>query len=435
MQTFCAVNESLLIEKIRAANERIVFISPGIYLPVARALGQRFQEFAGLNITVILDHSDEVCRLGYGEFAGLEYLQEQAKQQGFWLRSQPGLRLGVLLVDNETLIWSPTPQSIESPPGEDQIDLITPADMVANGMMLGVNPLQQICRAVVAEGEDINPYEAEIGAKAITPADVEQTKTALKRNPAVPVDLQRITRIYSTKLQFVELKVRNAKLSRSQFSLASDLLNADAKDELKGLLESKLRAFADLRDEAIQVPVFINGEQAFNSDKQPLTTALTEADLESIRHDIERKYTYDIPAFGRLIAKDDRQEFENQISAYQEQLKAHSQGVRALLKQQGDSIVSDAVQLIQTRLKAANKKAIPADNLKQIIEKSMERAKQEEPAVSVLFKDITYEQTQSDDFLAKVQKALPAGKRKQLGAITEHNQAALVRSPQSAQNK
>jgi hypothetical protein len=430
MQTFCAVNDQLLINGIRSATSRIVLIAPGIYLPVAQALGERFNELPDLDVTVVLDHSDEVCRLGYGDLAGLECLQTHARQKGFWLRSQPGLRVGVLLVDDETLIWSPTPQSIESPAGEAEDDLLSPSALMTNGLMIGSEPLRQICRAVVAEGENLNPNEAEIGLNAITPDDVAQTKSALQRNPAVPVDLQRITRVYSNKLQFVELKVRNAKLSRSQFSLSSDLLNADAKDEIKGLLESKLRAFADLRDEPIQVPVFIDGEQAFNGSGQPLLAGMTEASLESIRRDIERKYTYDIPGFGRLIAKDERQEFEKQIAAYQKQLEAHSLGVKELLDKQGENIVAEAVALIQGRLKSANKETIPTETLKQMINKGMDRAKQDEPGISMVFKDITYEQTQSQDFLTKVQKALPAGKRKQLGAITEHSQAALVRTQQ-----
>lgn len=427
MKTFCAVNDSLLIEKINAAKQRIVFIAPGIYSPVAKALGRRFKDIAGLDVTVVLDHGDEVCRLGFGELAGLELLQEQAKQQGFWLRSQPGLRVGVLLVDNETLIWSPTPQSIEAAPGEEPDDLIDSATAIANGLMIGTEPLEQISKAVVAEGEHLDLRSAEIGHSAITPDDVSRTKKALERNPAVPVDLQRITRVYSTKLQFVELKVRNAKISRSQFTLSSELLNADAKDELKGLLDSKLRAFADLRQMPIAVPVFIDGEQVYNGKGEPMMTMMTEADLEAIRRDIERKYTYDIMGFGRLIVRDEKPEYERLIKAYQSQLSDHSSGMKALLEKQSETIIAEAVELIQTRLKTASKEAVDAATLKTMIEKGMQRARTDSPEISLVFKDITYEQTQSEDFLLKVQKALPATKRKQLGTISEHNQAALAR--------
>ena len=51
---------------------------------------------------------------------------------------------------------------------------------------------------------------------------------------------------------------------------------------------------------------------------------MTESDLESVRRHIERRFTYDIQNFGRLIAKDDRQEFEKNIEAYRIQLDAHA---------------------------------------------------------------------------------------------------------------
>ncbi|MCG9059784.1 hypothetical protein LH452_12750 [Laribacter hongkongensis] len=360
MQTFREVNNQLLIDLIGAAKKRIVFIAPGVYLPVAEALAKRFHNVSDLNVTVVLDHDDEVCRLGYGTLEGLLHLQAQAKQKGFWLRTEPGLRVGVLLTDDNTLLWSPTPQSIEAPPGEpkgEPADLLTPPTRTNNGLMLGDKPLEQISRSIVAEGEDLDPKSAEIGHAAVTPDDIERTQAALQRNPAVPVDLQRITRVYSTKLQFVEFKVRNARLSRTQFTLSNDLLNVDAKDELKGLLDSRLRAYADLRDQPVEVPAFTDGKPTFNQSNTRLMTPLTEADLDAQRREIERKFTYDIPGFGRLIAKEDLQLFEQRIRALETQIKAHAQGLKTLLETQTNTIRDEAVELIEHRLRARPQRA------------------------------------------------------------------------------
>ena len=53
--------------------------------------------------------------------------------------------------------------------------------------------------------------------------------------------------------------------------------------------------------------------------------------------------------------------------------------------------------------------------LRDSIQKSLDRTKDEVPEVKLVFKDVTYEQTKNPEFRAKVDKALPAAKRKQMG--------------------
>ena len=45
-----------------------MFVTPGLTLAVAEVLGNRFHELDGaLDITVVLDSDEDVCRIGYGE--------------------------------------------------------------------------------------------------------------------------------------------------------------------------------------------------------------------------------------------------------------------------------------------------------------------------------------------------------------------------------
>lgn len=71
MSTFRAVNDETLIELIRRAERRIVYIAPGLYLPVAKAIGARF-ELGKLEITLVLDADEDVCWIGFGELAALQ---------------------------------------------------------------------------------------------------------------------------------------------------------------------------------------------------------------------------------------------------------------------------------------------------------------------------------------------------------------------------
>jgi hypothetical protein len=476
MKTFVPVDDAAMIQLIQAAGKRIVFIAPGLTEAVAQVLGQQIEQMDHIAITVVLDPDEEVVRLGYGEIAALELLQKLANRQGFALRSQPGLRVGVLLSDENMMVWSPTARTVEqapdsqatapsadaavpdaegvgaapapaappsfaatsgAPPIRPQAPAAPapaaapPAPVAPNGLMLGPNPAAQLAKAVSAEGTATRPQDGEIGRKAITPNEVAETAVALKKNPPIPVDLARITRVFSTKLQFVEYKVTRAKLSKMKLTVSGGLLNADAKGELEGMIDSKLSAFGEMRDVEIAVPAFINGVAA-EASGEPLMVKVSEASLERERHGIEKRFIYDIKDFGRLIEKDRKDEFQLLLAAYKTQLLAHAIGVRAMLDQQAAQIVDDAMDLIFARHESGRAQGkqvarLDFDSLRAELLAGLERTKGGIPTITLVFKDVTYEQTQSPDFRERLDKALPTTVRKRLGAWSAHFDAAKQR--------
>lgn len=410
MSTFQEVNDWSLIRLIGRAQERIVFVAPGIHRPVAEALGERLAEIDRLNVTVVIDPDEDVCRIGYGDAEGLELLSKYAAQQGFALMAQSGLRVGVLLVDDTTLVWSPTPCSVEAAPSG-----FGAAGMTApNGLLLGADPGEQLSKAVSAAGTDTLPLDAEIGLKVVTKEQVQETLESLKKNPPIPVDLARITRVFSTKLQFAEFTVKGANFSKRELKVSNDYMNADIQGELKGLIESRLRAFGDFRDEDVDVPAFSNGNEIFDRNGVRLTEKVSEASLQRQRSELERRFLFNVPGFGRLLAKDDKLEFEKLVMAFEQQLDVYTHGIRKRLEAQTGKIVDEAIALVVKRAAQA-KLQIDVDLLKEQITRGLVRAKDEETEVRLVFKDVTYEQTKNPEFLTKVNKALPAAKRKQLG--------------------
>lgn len=94
----------------------------------------------------------------------------------------------------------------------------------------------------------------------ITQEQVEATLDELQKNPPIPVDLARVTCVFSTKLQFVEFEIKRARLSQTQLIVPIDLLNADARGELKRLIKSKPLAFSEFKEVPVPVPAYFNGE-------------------------------------------------------------------------------------------------------------------------------------------------------------------------------
>ncbi|NCU19981.1 hypothetical protein EOM89_04415 [Candidatus Falkowbacteria bacterium] len=455
MSTFQEVDDTTLVTLIDQAQRRIVLLAPGVFAVVAQALGRRLAASARLQVTVIIDPEEDVCRIGYGDAVGLELLSRLASEYGFALMAQPGLRVGVLLVDDVTLVWSPTPRSVEAAPraphpasaarapngvilGADpgaqlaravaapETPTLTPA--AETGVILGANPGEQQARAGAAHEPPTPLPAAEIGVRAVTPAQVRQTLEALNKNPPIPVDLACITRVFSTKLQFVEFKVTGGRFSKRELKVANNYMNADIQGELKGLIESRLRAFGDYRDEEVAVPAFNQGEEVFDRHQNRLTEKVSEASLHRQRIALERRFLYTIPGFGRLMAKDDKGEFEKLVTAFRKQLEAHSHGIRQHLATQVDKIIAEAVALIQERA-ARTGLTMEVDDLKEEIRAGLSRAQDEAPEVKLIFKDVTYEQTKNPAFRAKVNKALPAAKRKQLGNWNQDFEAAKAVTP------
>lgn len=411
MSTFQEVNDASLMKLICKAQQRIVFVAPGVHEAVAKALVKRVAEIDRLQVTVVIDPDEDVCRIGYGDAKGLELLSIYADRQCLALMAQRGLRVGVLLVDDVTLVWSPTPRSVESAPLG---NAATPTEGAPNGLLLGANPSEQLAHAVSAAGTERLPLDAEIGVEVVTKDCVRKTLDGLAKNPPIPVDLARITRVFSTKLQFAEFTVKGAKFSKRELKVSNDYMNADIQGDLKGLVESRLRAFGDFRDEEVEVPAFNNGNEIFDSSQKRLKEKVSEASLQRQRNELERRYLFNVPGFGRLIAKDDKQDLERLVAAYREQLKAYSEAIRQGLDAQAGKIIDEAAKLIAERAARTGSK-LDEKQLRDSIQKSLERTKDEVPEVKLVFKDVTYEQTKNPEFRAKVDKALPAAKRKQMG--------------------
>ena len=153
-QTFTVVNDEVLESCILEAHHKIVYVAPGVSTVVAQALVSRFRDIGQLAITLILDVDPEVYRLGYGDSEGLDLIKSLADENMLELRKQAGVRIGLLIVDDTTLIYAPTPRLIEA--GSVQPEK-------PNAIFLEGTPdaIDHAC----ASGSESLPLEAEIGTQ------------------------------------------------------------------------------------------------------------------------------------------------------------------------------------------------------------------------------------------------------------------------------
>src|SRR5688572_14759095 len=102
-----SLTDTELIGLVACANHRILFIAPGLSLPVAQALAHQWEKLGAGAVQVVLDTDPEVCRLGLGDIEALKLLQSTAERLRSRIHQQQGLRIGVVITDETTTIYSP----------------------------------------------------------------------------------------------------------------------------------------------------------------------------------------------------------------------------------------------------------------------------------------------------------------------------------------
>ena len=104
-RTFTTATDDSLIALIKGATNRLAVIAPGLTTPVAKALATRMTDLPSLSLTVVLDADAEVYRMGYGDPEALEIIREASRNEMFDLREQPGVRIGVVIADDRTMVF------------------------------------------------------------------------------------------------------------------------------------------------------------------------------------------------------------------------------------------------------------------------------------------------------------------------------------------
>jgi hypothetical protein len=294
-RTFAVASDDALIDLIAAARNRLVVIAPALSVRVAKALARRLEDL-GSGMKIILDSDPEVYRLGFGDQAALDTIRAASTQNLFDLREQPGVRIGVVISDDTTMVYSPVSKNIEA--GSTSVQ--KPNAVVLRGAAAD--------RMVTAAGADPAPDAppAEIGNEALEPKRVEQMQADLKARPPKPFDITRRMNIFSSRVQYVEFSASNYRLTTRQIPLPPELVDV-ADDDLRNRISGRIKAPLDGIGK-LDVKIELNGKSE--------TIKVDDEWLKKERKRIEDAYTFQINNFGRLILYNDRDAFKMATSRF-----------------------------------------------------------------------------------------------------------------------
>jgi len=113
-RTFTIAGDDSVIDMVRSARRRLAAIAPGVTTPVARELVERLLDLPDLSLTIILDADPEVYRIGYGDTEALSIIRSASNSAMFDFREQQGIRIGVIMSDDRTMIYAPVSRNVEA---------------------------------------------------------------------------------------------------------------------------------------------------------------------------------------------------------------------------------------------------------------------------------------------------------------------------------
>ncbi len=286
---FTTATDDTLIELIRSAIRRLIVVAPGLTTPVAKALRERIGPLSAQSLTVILDADPEVYRMGYGDMEALEIIRTASAEQLFELREQPGVRIGVVVSDNRTMVFSPVPRNVEA--GSTSVEK-------PNALVIEGAAAETLAHATALAGP-----RTEVGQTALTPERVDETVANLKADPPQPFDLSRKLKVFRSEVQFVELKMTNATFRSRRIRLPAKFQKLDD-EHLRSRISSTLKVPVDLETEL---------EISIQTDAGHETLTVNDRYIIRLRQELERVFFHDWKARGKVILRRDKECAEKQL--------------------------------------------------------------------------------------------------------------------------
>ncbi len=266
-------NDATITGLIQSANRRVIYMAPGMSDVVSQAIEERLRALGPEAIMVIVDVDPEVCRLGYGQIEALRSLEATARQLGAMVHSQPGIRIGLVIADDQTLFYSPTPLLVEASPDESS------RQVKPNAIRLGLPP------ADVERDLGLGPdgiAERTLGLDKAQRMHIEAAAKELAANPPQRFDIARSVRVFNANFEFVELSITGLAMDRKRIKIPSDLLGLGSKDDS---IQHALRMTLGLVD-------------------RKHCAAIKR--LHRIRNWISRRFLTQLPGYGNIVSTIDK---------------------------------------------------------------------------------------------------------------------------------
>jgi hypothetical protein len=402
MSAIQTITDDLLIEAIDSASQRVVMIAPGVWPPVAEAVARAWQRLGADRVTVILDVDPEICRIGYGSLDALGILQEAATAAGEALGEEPGIRICIVIVDEQTFVFSPTPRLLEAPAGDPPV--AGAPQPKGNGVVLNKPPAKLESQLGSGPAGD---SARTLGLEPLKKEKLGEVAKDLKSNPPRSFDLARSVNVYNARIQFVEFHVSGYRVSQHTVTLPKHLVSVARKNkDLSRKIESAVKLL-DSEDSLVG-----RGNEGDEAGDIYGPENVSQASVEVLRKAIEEKFLWPVKGVGKIIKRSQIDQFEKEVARLEMVLVSFSKVLKLALSDQfrktadeiADAILPDVInQLPDKWQKQLGPTPNPEHVRFRIIDDLLHSFGDPEKRcgtlkVSCVFKEVTYDMLKDKEF-------------------------------------
>lgn len=388
MPLFTTLTSERICREIEAAANHVILAAPGISVTVAKSLLEAKRKLGNGAVQVVLDVSARVTRLGYGEHAAVEMLN----QAGVMLRQHAGLRIGVLICDDAGWSFATSPSLVEADPTADG-EAFNAIALTSAQVMVLRSELPPVSKSLNLPPAPEYPV---VGTEPVDEATLSKVKRALDIAPPQQFDLARQTQVYAALIQFVELTFEGFNIQSRRIQLPKTL----------PLIASQDKAIKDRVTASLKV--------LDNIEKPKELKEVTEK-LEELR----QAYLVPVGQAGRVMLKSKRKEFEKELGSVEKRLDECKEGLKKDLQGALDKVIEAIVPDLSRAVMADPPPrfrglfpATPesaASYVREELAKSFPTAEELVSGMKIhkFYKDVTYETLKNKEFGERVLKEIP----------------------------
>lgn len=385
MTAFAVANDLTLTKLIGQAQRRVIFLAPAVSNAVAKALVECLERLGSDAVAITLDVGAEVYRLGYGDREALTLLYGAMRKHGKPLTRHPGIRVGLLIVDDAMMVYAPTPLLIEAGQREPN---------APNAISLGPPPYSVIRELGLGES---SVKDQTVGLDIASAGTIQNVHNDLERNPPQKFDIARKVRVFNAHFEFVEFELLGTAISRKTVPIPSKLMGLAGDEQTQKLLKASFRLVDS-------------------------TDALSGSHLEHDKLLIAKGFLKSLPGYGTVILRAKKADFEREVAKLQKTVADFGEKIQKTLQTAMDknrkalekALLPSLLENPPEQWRMSDKSKPAKETLERLLDEELARAfgtadrligKME---VKVLFKAVTYESLKDARFIQLARKAFPS---------------------------
>lgn len=394
---FCSLTSEAIALDIRAAEHSICYAAPGVQVEPAKAMAEVAARIGPELITVCLDFDERVMRMGFGDLHAVKIL----RGAGILVSSTPGLRSGLVIVDHQGYIFTPTALYLE---GEDRpVDAPNAMRLSADQVTEALARLSPAAKAIAiamaktdGDRHRIREQAIEVPSEPVAGSEIQEVERRLTEAPPVRFDVSRQVRVFNAYLQYVELSLTGAAIQRHRLAIPPSIQKLGGAEDLEG----RLRTTFDLIEKGGK-----------------LSSKALEGRLNQIRKSFTPSLGKD---HGRVVLKAAKSHLEERLAEFKNDLEKHQETVEKELQGQLDESRKQIVDYYVAIVVQNPPDAMRGQFLnfgeyeaRAWLDGELDRvfptaeALIQKMHLDVRYKDVTFETLNRDDFLDAIKKAFP----------------------------